>query len=133
MDKRIKEILRDFLDKQYLIPWRVWWDVLWIQRERTLGITRYRRFVWTDKRGKHESNWQNFFRKCKVHWNEHEILQCLKDYQLFFKLDTLTAQDVIYCSNVEIRRLLLNNFGPIILYQLFFRTLVVDFLPFMIE
>ncbi|MHA1385408.1 MAG: DUF6745 domain-containing protein [Candidatus Helarchaeota archaeon] len=110
MNKKTKEILKQFLAKQHLIPKRIWRDVLWLQKNEKLGITRDKRFIWNDNKGKHNSNWQNFFRSCKVNWNDHEILDSLVDYQLFFKLNSLTAREVLNCKNMEIRRLLMRAF-----------------------
>jgi hypothetical protein len=112
MNQRIKTILKEFLDKQHLIPNEFWHTVLWLQENETLGFIRNGRIVWKDDQGKHEGNWQIFLRKCHSHWNENEILQRLKDYQLFFKRDTLTAREVLNCRNVEIRHRLLTKFGP---------------------
>ncbi|NVM00897.1 MAG: hypothetical protein HWN67_01055 [Candidatus Helarchaeota archaeon] len=111
MKQKTKEIIKDFLNKEHLIPPRLWREILWLQDDRKLGITRDKRFFWIDKTGKHEGNLQNFFRKNKGHWKDHQILERLKDYQLFFKLDTLTAREIINCKNVEIRSLLMRRFG----------------------
>ncbi len=111
MNKKTKEVLKQFLEKQDLIPSRIWREILWLQENRELGITREGRFHWVDEFGKHEGSWQNFFRKSRGHWNDSEILQRLKDYQLFFKLDKLTAREVLNCKNAEIRSMLLRSFG----------------------
>jgi len=111
MHQKTKEILKDFLNKEHLIPSRLWRGILWLQDDRKIGITRDSRFFWIDKNGKHEGNLQNFFRKNKGRWKEYQILERLKDYQLFFKLDTLTAREILNCKNIEIRSLLMRRFG----------------------
>jgi hypothetical protein len=65
MEKKTKELIKNILDNEHLIPRRIWRDILWLQDDETLGISRDRRFVWHDKLGDHEGNWQNFFRKSK--------------------------------------------------------------------
>ncbi|MFX0043466.1 MAG: DUF6745 domain-containing protein [Candidatus Hodarchaeota archaeon] len=111
MEKKTKELIKNILDNECLIPSRIWRDILWLQDGESLGISRDRRFVWIDKLGKHEGNWQNFFRKSKKRWKDSSILAKLQDYLLFLKGDKLTAREVLSCRNVEIRSLLLNQFG----------------------
>ena len=111
IEKKTKDLLKTLLEKQNLIPLRVWRDVLWLQDNESLGISRKQRFTWNDKFGTHESNWQNFFRKAKGHWDDYQIKRRLQDYLLFLKGNELTAREVISCRNAEIRSLLLNQFG----------------------
>ena len=111
MEKKTKELIKILLNNQNLIPTRYWRGFLWLQNNESLGISRNRRFRWKDKFGSHESNWQNFFRKSKGHWDDHEIRERLQDYFLFLKGDKLTAHDVINCRNAAIRSLLLRQFG----------------------
>ncbi len=111
MHKKTIEILKEFLNKEHLIPPRIWRGVLWLQDDQKLGITRNKHFFWIDDTGKHEGNLQNFFRKSRGHWEDYQILDALRDYQLFFKLDSLTAREIINCKNVTIRSLLMRQFG----------------------
>jgi len=111
MEKRSKELIKKILGNEHLIPFRVWRDVLWLQEDESLGITRDKRFIWRDKIGSHEANWQNFFRKAKQSWKDSQIYHKLQDYLLFLKVDKLTAREILSCRNVEIRTLLLNQFG----------------------
>ncbi|MFX1315952.1 MAG: DUF6745 domain-containing protein [Promethearchaeota archaeon] len=111
MEKKTKELIKNILDNEHLIPSRIWRDILWLQDDESLGISRDRRIVWHDKLGDHEANWQNFFRKSKKRWKDNSILKKLQDYLLFLKGDNLTAREVLSCRNVEIRSLLLNQFG----------------------
>jgi len=111
MQKRSKELVKKLLDNKHLIPFRVWRDVLWLQEDESLGITRDRRFIWRDRSGTHEANWQNFFRKAKQSWKDGQIFHKLQDYLLFLRADKLTAREILSCRNVEIRTLLLNQFG----------------------
>ena len=111
IEKKTKDLLKTLLEKQNLIPSRVWWEILWLQDDESLGITRKKRFTWKDKFGAYEGNWQNFFRKAKGQWDDNQIKRRLQDYLLFLKGDELTAHEVISCRNAEIRSLLLNQFG----------------------
>ena len=95
MQKRSKELIKKILENEHLIPFRVWRDVLWLQEDESLGITRDKRFVWRDKIGTHEANWQNFFRKAKQSWKDSQIFHKLQDYLLFLKVDKLIARSVI--------------------------------------
>ncbi len=111
MEKKTKELIKTLLEKQKLIPLRIWRDVLWLQDDGSLGISRKQRFTWRDKFGTHEGNWQNFFRKAKGNWDKNQIKRRLQDYLLFLKGNNLTAREVISCRNAEIRSLLLGQFG----------------------
>ena len=111
MEKKTKELLKTILENQNLIPWRVWRGFLWLQDDESLGISRKKRFTWKDKFGTYESNWQNFFRKAKGHWDDNQIKRRLQDYSLFLKGNKLTAREVLSCRNVEIRSILLTQFG----------------------
>ena len=111
MEKKTKELLKTILENQNLIPWRVWRGILWLQDDESLGISRKKRFTWKDKFGTYEGNWQNFFRKAKGHWDENQIKRRLQDYLLFLKGNNLTAREVLSCRNVEIRSILLSQFG----------------------
>ena len=111
MIKRSKELIKKILDNKHLIPFRVWREVLWLQEDESLGITRDRHFIWRDRSGAHKANWQNFFRKAKQSWKDGQIFHKLQDYLLFLKADKLTAREILSCRNVEIRTLLLNEFG----------------------
>ncbi|MFX1323034.1 MAG: DUF6745 domain-containing protein [Promethearchaeota archaeon] len=113
MEKKTKELIKSILDNEHLIPRRIWRDILWLQDDESLGISRDRRFIWRDRSGKHEGNWQNFFRKSKKRWKDSLILNKLQDYLLFLKGGDLTAREVLSCRNVEIRSLLLNQFGHV--------------------
>lgn len=44
-------------------------------------------------------------------FDETWIGNAIKDYLLFLKKEQLTARDILRCSNVEIRRVLLADFG----------------------
>ena len=111
MEKKTKELIKIILDNELLIPARIWREVLWLQDDESLGITRNRRFIWRDKLGIHEGNWQNFFRKSRKRWDDSQIINKLQDYLLFLKGDQLSACEVLSYRNVEIRSLLLNQFG----------------------
>lgn len=117
MNRKTREIVKDFLNNEHLIPPRFWRGILWLQDDPKLGITRDKQFFWTDITGKHDGNLQNFFRKNRGQWKDYQILDTIKDYQLFFKLDSLTAQEIINCKNIELRSFLMRQFGIERLFQ----------------
>ncbi|MFX1517893.1 MAG: DUF6745 domain-containing protein [Promethearchaeota archaeon] len=111
MDKNIKEMLKSIVDNEHLIPRRLWRGVLWLQEDNCFGIERSGRIHWCDERGKRVGSWKGFFVKNRGPFNEARIQNIVKDYLLFLKTNQLKARDILRCSNVEIRRILLTNFG----------------------
>lgn len=110
MDKKLKESLKTLVDNETLIPSRLWRGVLWLQQNESFGIERSGKVHWYDKKGKCISSWKSFFVKKCTSFDEQWIQNIIKDYLLFFK-EELKARDILKCSNVEIRRILLSNFG----------------------
>ncbi|MFX1284651.1 MAG: DUF6745 domain-containing protein [Promethearchaeota archaeon] len=110
MDKKLKESLKTLVDNETLIPSRLWRGVLWLQQNESFGIERSGKVHWYDKKGKRISSWKSFFVKKCTSFDEQWIQNIIKDYLLFFK-EELKARDILKCSNVEIRRILLSNFG----------------------
>jgi hypothetical protein len=111
MDKKLKEKLKSLVDKEHLIPRRLWRGILWLQEDNCFGIERSGRIHWCDERGKRVGSWKGFFVKKRGPFDERRILNIVKDYLLFLKTDQLKAREILRCSNVEIRRILLSNFG----------------------
>jgi hypothetical protein len=116
MDKKTKELIRKVLDYSSQISNRVWRDILWLTNDRKLGIRRNRIFFWEDRYGQHDASWKMFFRKCKTKWNERQIRDNLHDYLLLINPE-ITARDILKCRNVEIRSILLQNYGIERLFQ----------------
>lgn len=111
MDKKLKEVLDSLVDNENLIPLRFWQGVLWLQENESLGIERNGKIHWQDKRGKHTGSWKGFFVKKRGPFDENWIWSVIRDYLLFLKKDKLTARDILRCTNVDIRRVLLAEFG----------------------
>ncbi|MHA1732519.1 MAG: DUF6745 domain-containing protein [Promethearchaeota archaeon] len=111
MDKRTKSLLVELLEKQDRVPRRVWRGILWLDEDRTIGVSRSRRFTHAGKKGR-EYNWQNFFRSFDGHLNEAEVRRIVQEMLLLTRpADDLKARDVLSCRNLEVRRLLLERFG----------------------
>ncbi|UCE14629.1 MAG: hypothetical protein JSV04_05465 [Candidatus Heimdallarchaeota archaeon] len=110
MNKKLKEELKSLVENEELIPRRLWQRVLWLQENESFGIERNGRIHWTDARGKRVGSWKGYFVKKRDPLDEQWIENILKDYLLFLK-EELTARDILRCSNVEIRRILLLDFG----------------------
>ena len=111
MDRKVREQLKILVNNEELIPRRFWRETLWLQEDESLGIERSGKIHWQDKRGKHVGSWKRFFVKKRGPYNESWITNATKDYLLFLKKEKLSARDILRCSNVEIRRALLSEYG----------------------
>ena len=111
MDTILKKKLKSLVDNENLIPRRLWWGVLWLQENNCLGIERSGKIHWCDERGKRVGSWKGFFVKKRGPFDEQQIQNIIKDYLLFLQKKQVKARDILRCSNVEIRKILLADFG----------------------
>lgn len=112
MQEKTKEMIKYLMDNSDKIRPLFWRDKLWLQEKPAFGIAKSGQLLWKDQEGMQETNWQNFFRKAKIEFDDREIQHNLADYMLLLKGDQLTAQDVVNCRNAVIRAQLLRDFGP---------------------
>ena len=120
-DSESKALLKELLENNRKIPFRLWRRVLWLQDNEALGIDRSGRFHWKDKKGKFQiRSWKGFFASKKREIiNFKRMNDILNDYLLIVHQDQLKARDILRCRNAEIRRYLLKEYG----YSQFFQEL----------
>lgn len=123
-----KEILKKFIGNKNVPNW-VWerhWrrenQVFWLIENR-FGIKKDGNVVFQDANDKRKIyRLDTFFLKPRLEpCEKKEIVEIINGYLLFDKLrnGTLRAKEIVNCKNIEIRRLLLEQFG----YEKFLKEL----------
>jgi len=113
----LKELLEDFVDSLEYVPNELKRSNIWLDTNRNKLLLKMNGNIEIVEHGKwREYTLKTFFLRPRTKLSEcleTQIMENIKGFLLFKKLaqKALTAEDIIHCRNVEIRRILIERFG----------------------